>query len=97
MNALNTHWKGHFTSFCVLPLCRELLLNNNYLRNLPFELGRLFQLQVLVLKGNPLNTDMLGLYNEHNGVPRLLSYMLDNISRKFILFFTSHLVSSFFF
>ncbi|XP_071808360.1 CCR4-NOT transcription complex subunit 6-like [Asterias amurensis] len=59
---------------------RELLLNNNYLRNLPFELGRLFQLQVLGLKGNPLNTDMLGLYNEHNGVPRLLSFMLDNIS-----------------
>ncbi|XP_022111639.1 CCR4-NOT transcription complex subunit 6-like [Acanthaster planci] len=59
---------------------RELLLNNNYLRSLPFEMGRLFQLQVLGLKGNPLNSDVLGIYNEHNGTPRLLSYMLDNIS-----------------
>lgn len=31
--------------------CRELLLNNNLLRVLPYELGRLFQLQTLGLKG----------------------------------------------
>lgn len=30
---------------------RELLLNNNQLRVLPFELGKLFQLQTLGLKG----------------------------------------------
>ncbi|MEQ2171834.1 CCR4-NOT transcription complex subunit 6-like, partial [Goodea atripinnis] len=30
--------------------CRELLLNNNLLRVLPYELGRLFQLQTLGLK-----------------------------------------------
>ena len=33
---------------------RELMLNNNLLRNLPFELGRCFQLQSLGLAGNPL-------------------------------------------
>lgn len=32
-------------------LHRELLLNNNQLRVLPFELGKLFQLQTLGLKG----------------------------------------------
>lgn len=32
--------------------CRELLLNNNLLRVLPYELGRLFQLQTLGLKGD---------------------------------------------
>lgn len=31
--------------------CRELLLNNNLLRVLPYELGRLFRLQTLGLKG----------------------------------------------
>lgn len=30
---------------------RELLLNNNLLRVLPYELGRLFRLQTLGLKG----------------------------------------------
>lgn len=37
----------HFPS----ALHRELLLNNNQLRVLPFELGKLFQLQTLGLKG----------------------------------------------
>lgn len=36
--------------FCPIS-CRELLLNNNLLRVLPYELGRLFQLQTLGLKG----------------------------------------------
>lgn len=36
--------------FCPVS-CRELLLNNNLLRVLPYELGRLFQLQTLGLKG----------------------------------------------
>lgn len=35
----------------VAALHRELLLNNNQLRVLPFELGKLFQLQTLGLKG----------------------------------------------
>lgn len=35
-------------------LHRELLLNNNQLRVLPFELGKLFQLQTLGLKGKSL-------------------------------------------
>lgn len=36
--------------FCPIS-CRELLLNHNLLRVLPYELGRLFQLQTLGLKG----------------------------------------------
>lgn len=49
--------KGSFVSGLVLTpafpcaLNRELLLNNNQLRVLPFELGKLFQLQTLGLKG----------------------------------------------
>ncbi len=39
-----------FVSFFVY-FFRELLLNNNCLRVLPYELGRLFQLQTLGLKG----------------------------------------------
>ena len=58
---------------------RELLLANNYLRQLPFELGKLFQLQILVVKGNPLAHDILSLYSEHNGTRKLLEYMLDNL------------------
>jgi len=37
-----------FSTVCI---SRELLLNNNCLRVLPYELGRLFQLQTLGLKG----------------------------------------------
>jgi len=39
-----------FIFFCFV-FHRELLLNNNQLRVLPFELGKLFQLQTLGLKG----------------------------------------------
>ncbi|XP_053671969.1 CCR4-NOT transcription complex subunit 6-like [Anopheles nili] len=59
---------------------RELLLNNNYLRVLPYELGKLFNLHVLGLHGNPLNKEVLSLYNEPNGTSKLLTYMLDNLS-----------------
>lgn len=40
-------------------LHRELLLNNNQLRVLPFELGKLFQLQTLGLKGEWLTEVIL--------------------------------------
>ncbi|CAI9744046.1 Hypothetical predicted protein [Octopus vulgaris] len=59
---------------------RQLLLNNNFLRNLPFELGKLFQLQTLGLQGNPLSPDILNRYNEPNGTQKLLSYMLDHLA-----------------
>ncbi|KAG8454260.1 hypothetical protein GDO86_000776 [Hymenochirus boettgeri] len=59
---------------------RELLLNNNLLRVLPFELGRLFKLQTLGLKGNPLSQDILSLYQEPDGMRKLLNYMLDNLA-----------------
>jgi len=38
---------------------RELMLNNNYLRALPYELGKLFQLQVsdLLRAGQSAGTD----------------------------------------
>jgi CCR4-NOT transcription complex subunit 6 len=58
---------------------RELLLNNNFLRVLPYELGKLFKLQVLGLKGNPLTKDIMSLYMEPNGTHKLLTYMMDNL------------------
>lgn len=58
---------------------RELLLNNNHLRVLPYELGKLFHLHVLGLHGNPLNKEIMSLYNDNNGTHKLLTYMLDNL------------------
>jgi hypothetical protein len=58
---------------------RELLLNNNFLRVLPYELGKLFKLQVLGLKGNPLTKEIMSLYMEPNGTHKLLTYMMDNL------------------
>lgn len=60
---------------------RELLLNQNYLRVLPYELGKLFQLQVLGLQGNPLSKEVMALYGngEPAGTNKLLMYMLDNL------------------
>ncbi|KAL5019281.1 hypothetical protein ScPMuIL_005003 [Solemya velum] len=59
---------------------RELLLHHNYLRVLPFELGKLFNLQILGLQGNPLNHEILNLYNEVNGTSKLLTFMLDQLN-----------------
>lgn len=61
-------------------LCRELILNHNLLRVLPFEIGKLFHLHSLGLHGNPLNKDVMSLYSEPSGTVKLLSYMLDNLS-----------------
>lgn len=61
---------------------RELLLNQNYLRVLPYELGKLFQLQVLGLQGNPLSKEVMALYGEPAGTNKLLTYMLDNLQGK---------------
>ena len=69
--------------FVALYLHRELMLNNNQLRLLPYELGRLINLQVLGLKGNPLASEVLGIYNEPKGTHKLLAYMLDHIHRKY--------------
>lgn len=70
---------------------RELLLNNNLLRVLPFEIGKLFQLHILGIHGNPLGKDILSIYNEVNGTQKLLTYMLDSLSSKsiFIIFIPS--------
>ena len=67
-----------------LHLCRELMLNNNQLRLLPYELGRLINLQVLGLKGNPLASEFTSHYscNDPKGTHKLLAYMLDHIHRK---------------
>lgn len=61
-------------------LSRELILNHNLLRVLPFEIGKLFHLHSLGLHGNPLNKDVMSLYSEPSGTVKLLSYMLDNLS-----------------
>lgn len=55
-------------------------MNNNLLRVLPYELGKLFHLHVLGLHGNPLGKDVMSIYNEPNGTQKLLTYMLDNLS-----------------
>ncbi|KPJ02389.1 CCR4-NOT transcription complex subunit 6-like [Papilio xuthus] len=68
-------------------LLAELHLNNNYLRVLPYELGKLFHLQLLGLQGNPLSKEMLSIYNDSNGTAKLLSYMLDNLQGKFHVIF----------
>lgn len=62
---------------------RELLLNNNLLRVLPNEIGKLFHIQILGLHGNPLQKDLQSIYNEPNGTQKLLTYLLDNLSCKF--------------
>lgn len=56
------------------------------LRSLPHELGRLFQLQVLGLAGNPLCQEVMKLYSEPNGTHRLLMYLLDSLQGKRIYF-----------
>lgn len=63
-------------------MCRELLLNNNLLRVLPNEIGKLFRLNILGLHGNPLGKEVLSIYNEPNGTSKLLTYMLDNLTGK---------------
>ena len=45
---------------------------------LPYELGRLFQLQTLGLNGNPLQSDLIELYSSPNGTYELIGYLLDN-------------------
>ncbi|KAK9758843.1 Ubiquitin-conjugating enzyme [Popillia japonica] len=65
--------------FIILLKLQELLLSNNQLRILPYELGKLFNLIVLGLQGNPLNKDIMSIYSEPNGTQKLLSYMLDNL------------------
>jgi len=59
------------------------------LRSLPHELGRLFQLQVLSLAGNPLCQEVMKLYSEPNGTHRLLMYLLDSLQGKIIYFINS--------
>ena len=45
---------------------------------LPYELGRLFQLQTLGLNGNPLQSELVELYSSPNGTYELIGYLLDN-------------------
>lgn len=66
-------------------LIRELLLNNNLLRVLPNEIGKLFHIHILGLHGNPLGKDVLSIYNEPNGTHKLLTYMLDNLTGKCLI------------
>lgn len=57
---------------------------------MPYELGKLFNLHVLGLHGNPLNKDITTIYSEPNGTHKLLTYMLDNLQGivyfKFLIF-----------
>lgn len=66
------------------------------LRSLPHELGRLFQLQVLGLTGNPLCQEVMKLYSEPNGVHRLLMYLLDSLQGKICYYYLLTLVLNIF-
>ena len=61
---------------------RELYLNNNFIRVLPYELGKLFKLQALGIKGNPLTQDITSIYSEVNGTQKLLVHLLDQLNCK---------------
>ena len=61
----------------------ELLLNNNQLRVLPYELGKLFNLQKLGLYGNPLAMEIQSIYAENNGTYKLLTYMLNSLTGQY--------------
>lgn len=72
-------------NFRLIKLNRELLLNNNLLRVLPNEIGKLFHIHILGLHGNPLQKELQSIYNEPNGTQKLLTYLLDNLSCKLFL------------
>jgi hypothetical protein len=55
---------------------KELLLFNNKLRSLPFEIGALFQLYTLGLHGNPLDQPLLTYSGD--GTEQVMMYLLDN-------------------
>lgn len=74
--------------FEFLSLNRELLLNNNLLRVLPNEIGKLFHIHILGLHGNPLQKELQSIYNEPNGTQKLLTYLLDNLSSKIFSIFS---------
>lgn len=71
---------------------RELHLNHNMLRSLPYELGKLFHLVVLGLHGNPLTKDILSIYNDINGTNKLLTHMLDNYSCEYTSFLSKKIL-----
>lgn len=50
-------------------------------------MGKLFNLMVLGLQGNPLNKEIMSLYSEPNGTQKLLTYMLDNLQGRNLLTF----------
>lgn len=76
---------------------RELLLCNNLLRSLPYEIGKLFHLQILGLQGNPLNKECLKIYNEPNGTHKLVSFLLDSLAGKSVLSLDSSKVVLYYF
>lgn len=61
-------------------------MGHNYLRTLPYEVGKLFNIIILVLVGNPLTKEIMALYSEPNGTQKLLTYMLDNLHGEFYRF-----------
>lgn len=66
----------------LVSIFRELLLCHNLIRSLPYEIGKLFHLQILGLQGNPINKECLKIYNEPNGTHKLISFLLDSLAGK---------------
>lgn len=73
---------------------RELLLHHNYLRVLPYELGKLFNLHSLGLHGNPLSKEIFNLYGDTNGTHKLLTYLLDSLQSECLIFLCYFTISS---
>ena len=72
-------------------LFRNLDLGHNQLRILPYELGKLFKLHVLNLKGNPLNPEILSVCSEPNGTSKLLTWLLYHLQGERLWLFLSSL------
>ena len=61
---------------------KELLLVDNQLEVLPFEVGNLFQCSMLALEGNPLQEEYKALIVEQ-GTQELIKTLRENAPRKF--------------
>jgi CCR4-NOT transcription complex subunit 6 len=63
---------------------RELLLFDNGISVLPWELGTLYQLETLGLEGNPASETFKTLLQKE-GTPAVIAYLRDNAPGKILI------------
>jgi CCR4-NOT transcription complex subunit 6 len=56
---------------------KQLLLFDNHLENLPYELGSMYQLEMLGIEGNPIPEDLKSIIVE-SGTTELIKYFREN-------------------